>query len=108
MIKTILSRIKRTPIWCQEVRINRKDVLEALEFWGHFKIQMPTALKKMRTKLEADPKYQLTLWDQIVIARAILAQIAEKNEAIFQEEMFSDIATEAAESLAQANKHDIW
>jgi hypothetical protein len=107
MIGKILKHMRLLPAWCTEIRVTRDDVLGALEFWDEFNVPMPHVLKKVRTKLKKDKKYKITLWDQIVIARAILAQIAAKTEDVFQDEMFSDIATECAQSLAKANKYDV-
>ena len=106
MIGKIIKNMKKLPSFCLEVRITRQETLDALEFWRHFGVPMPHALKKMEAKLKKNKKYKLTLWDQIVIARAILAQIAEKNVDAFQDECFHDISTECAKILHTANKYD--
>lgn len=101
---------KRAPIWCNSILLKRKDILSMRDVYKTFEIPVRPGMEKIFKKVKKDKKYKVTLFDQVVLVKYFLADMAGGvfNKALFEileEDTYADLVIDCSHDLYKANKY---
>lgn len=95
------KRKPKAPEFTRKILIGKSECQDLLNFYNDFEIPVDPVLKSTCDKIIGGGV--MTLEDQKVIAKSLMADIAKRTFSAFADSLFDDIAAECSRVLTKLN-----